>query len=210
MSKQATSPPPGDKPGPSNPPPTPPGWRHWLLPAGIIAALWPWIYLPAVHQPTPTSLSYSQFLADVAAHKVKTVTIAQTGGTSGGTLTNGTDYTVVIPPQAGQELLSDLQSGTVQITGSTSSPGVGSELLDWIIILAPFLLFFWFWRRLSKGAAGRLQGVLGVGRSRAKIFDQERPSTTFADVAGYDGAKSEISEVVDFLRALSDMPGPAP
>jgi cell division protease FtsH len=200
MSKQATSPPPGDKPGPNNPPPTPPGWRHWLLSAGIIAALWLWIYLPAVHQPTPTSLSYSQFLADVAAHKVKTVTIAQTGGTGGGTLTNGTDYTVVIPPQAGQELLSDLQSGTVQITGSTSSPGVGSELLDWIIILAPFLLFFWFWRRLSKGAAGPLQGVLGVGRSRAKIFDEEPPSTTFADVAGYDDAKSETSEVVDFLR----------
>jgi cell division protease FtsH len=167
---------------------------------GIIAAVWLWIYLPAVHQPTATSLSYSQFLADVAAHKVKTVTIAQTGGTSGGTLTNGTDYTVVIPPQAGQELLSDLQSGTVQITGSTSSPGVGSELLDWIIILAPFLLFFWFWRRLSKGAMGQLRGILGVGRSRAKIFDEERPSTTFADVAGYDGAKSEISEVVDFLR----------
>ncbi len=200
MSKQATSPPPGGKPGPSNPPPTPPGWRHWLLPAGIIAALWLWIYLPAVHQPSPTSLSYSQFLANVSAHEVKTVTIAQTGGRSGGTLTSGTAYTVVIPPQAGQELLSELQSGNVQIIGSTSSPGVGSELLDWIIILAPFLLFFWFWRRLSRGAAGQLQGVLGVGRSRAKIFDEERPSTTFADVAGYDGAKSEISEVVDFLR----------
>jgi cell division protease FtsH len=39
-----------------------------------------------------------------------------------------------------------------------------------------------------------------VGRSRAKIFDEERPSTTFADVAGYEGAKSEISEVVDFLK----------
>ena len=39
-----------------------------------------------------------------------------------------------------------------------------------------------------------------MGRSRAKVFDEERPSTTFADVAGYEGAKSEIAEVVDFLR----------
>ena len=54
--------------------------------------------------------------------------------------------------------------------------------------------------RLSRGAAGQMQGVLGVGRSRAKVFDEEKPSTTFADVAGYEGAKSEISEVVDFLR----------
>jgi cell division protease FtsH len=200
MSKQATPPPPGDKPGPANPPPPPPAWRHWLPLVGIVVALFLWIYLPAVHTAGQTSLTYSQFLSDVTKHAVKTVTIAQPGGTSSGTLTNGTNYTVVIPPQASQALLDDLQSNGVQITSSTTSPGFGTELLNWIIILAPFLLFFWFWRRLSRGAAGQMQGILGVGRSRAKVFDEERPNTTFADVAGYDGAKSEISEVVDFLR----------
>ena len=54
--------------------------------------------------------------------------------------------------------------------------------------------------RLPIGVLAQMQGILGVGRSRAKVFDEERPSTTFADVAGYDGAKSEISEVVEFLR----------
>ena len=200
MSKQATPPPPGDKPGPANPPPPPPAWRHWLPLVGIVVALFLWIYLPAVHTAGQTSLTYSQFLSDVTKHTVKTVTIAQSGGTSSGTLTNGTNYTVVIPPQASQALLDELQSNGVQITSSTTSPGFGTELLNWIIILAPFLLFFWFWRRLSRGAAGQMQGILGVGRSRAKVFDEERPNTTFADVAGYDGAKSEISEVVDFLR----------
>jgi cell division protease FtsH len=200
MSKQATPPPPGDKPGPGNAPPPPPAWRHWLLPIGILVALFLWIYAPAVHQTPSTTLTYSQFLNDVSAHKVKTVTIAQSGGTSSGTLTNNTDYTVVIPPQASQALLNDLQAGNVQITAATNSPSFGSELLDWILIIAPFALFFWFWMRLSRGASGQLQGVLGVGRSRAKVFDEERPSTTFADVAGYEGAKKEISEVVDFLR----------
>lgn len=52
----------------------------------------------------------------------------------------------------------------------------------------------WLWIRLSRGAGGQLQGVLGVGRSRAKVFDAERPGTTFADVAGYEGAKAEIAE----------------
>jgi cell division protease FtsH len=200
MSKQATPPPPGDKPGPGNAPPPPPAWRHWLLPIGILVALFLWIYAPAVHQTPSTTLTYSQFLNDVSAHKVKTVTIAQSGGTSSGTLTSGEDYTVVIPPQASQALLNDLQAGNVQITAATNSPSFGSELLDWILIIAPFALFFWFWMRLSRGASGQLQGVLGVGRSRAKVFDEERPSTTFADVAGYEGAKKEISEVVDFLR----------
>jgi cell division protease FtsH len=200
MSKQASPPPPGDKPAPGNPPPPPPRWRHWLLPIGIIVAIFLWSYLPTIHQGGPTTLSYSQFLSDVSKDMVKTVTIAQSGGTSSGTLTNGTDYTVVIPPQAGQTLLNDLQSHGVQITAATSSPGFGSEVLSWILILAPFLIFGWLWLRLSRGAAGQLQGVLGAGRSRAKVFDEERPSTTFADVAGYEGVKSEVSEVVDFLR----------
>jgi cell division protease FtsH len=200
MSKQATPPPPGDKPAPGSAPPPPPAWRHWLLPAGILVALFLWIFLPAVHTAGQTTLSYSQFLSDVTKHAVKTVTIAQAGGTSSGALTNGTNYTVVIPPQASQSLLDQLQSNGVQITSSTSSPGFGTELLNWVIILAPILILVWFWRRLSRGAAGQMQGILGVGRSRAKVFDEEQPSTTFADVAGYDGAKSEISEVVDFLR----------
>jgi cell division protease FtsH len=200
MSKQASPPPPGDKPTPPTPPPPPPAWRHWLIPAGILVALFLWVLLPAVHSSSPTSLNYTQFLNDVTAHKVKTITIAQPGGTSTGTLTNNTDYTVVVPSQAGQSFLDELATDKVEITSSTTSPGFGSELLDWIIIIAPFALFFWFWRRLSRGATGQLQGVLGVGRSKAKVFDEERPSTTFADVAGYDGAKAEISEVVDFLR----------
>jgi cell division protease FtsH len=200
MSKQASPPPFGDKPTPPTPPPAPPAWRHWLIPIGILVALFLWILLPAVHSSSPTSLNYTQFINDVTAHKVKTITIAQPGGTSTGTLTNNTDYTVVVPSQAGQSFLDELATNKVEITSSTSSPGFGSELLEWVIIIAPFALFFWFWRRLSRGAAGQLQGVLGAGRSKAKVFDEERPSTTFADVAGYDGAKTEISEVVDFLR----------
>jgi len=201
MSKQASPPPPGDKPGPgAPPPPQPPRWRHWLLPVGLIVAFFLWLWLPALHSAGQTSLSYSQFLSDVGKHAVKTVTIAQPGGTSTGTLTNGTDYTVVIPPQASEALLDKLQANNVQITSSTSSPGFGSELLSWIITLLPFIVLVWLWMRLSRGAAGQMQGVLGVGRSKAKVFDEERPSTTFNDVAGYEGAKSEISEVVDFLR----------
>ena len=73
-------------------------------------------------------------------------------------------------------------------------------MLSWVILLLPFLILGWLWFRMSKGAGGVLQGVMGVGKSRAKVFDAERPETTFADVAGYDGAKAEIAEVVDFLR----------
>ena len=42
---------------------------------------------------------------------------------------------------------------------------------------------------------------MSIGRSRAKLYTTERPRTTFADVAGYQGVKVEISEVVDFLKS---------
>jgi cell division protease FtsH len=205
MSKQPTAPPPGDRPTPTAPPP-PPAWRHWLWPIAIGLVLVAWLFLPAIHTRGQVTLTYSQFLADVNAHKVKTVTIGSSSTTNApanGTLTSGTDYTTVIPVQlAGPTLTSKLQSAGVEITAAQPSSGFGSVLLSWLILLAIFLVPLYFWRRLSRGAAGGggLGGVLGVGRSPAKVFDAERPTTKFSDVAGYEGAKAEISEVVDFLR----------
>jgi cell division protease FtsH len=155
--------------------------------------------LPTMHV-NSVGLTYSQFLSDVSTHKVKTVTLMP-GGQATGTLTDGKSYTTVIPPQAGQQLLDNLQAAKVQIAAESSGPSFGSEVLSWLLILLPLLFFGYIWFRLSRGAGGQLQGVLGVGRSRAKVFDAERPKTRFADVAGYEGAKSEIVEVVDFLKS---------
>jgi cell division protease FtsH len=200
MTKQASPPPPGDKPSPSAPPP-PPSWRHWLWPAAIVAALVLWIVLPAAHATPQVSLNYSQFQAKVAAHQVKSIDLAQSGQTSTGVLTNGKHFTTVVPAQAGSSLLTTLQNNKVQVTATQTGASFGSEVLSWAIIILPLLLFGWLWFRLSRNAAGGgLQGVMGVGRSRAKVFDAERPATRFSDVAGYEGAKREISEVVDFLK----------
>jgi cell division protease FtsH len=155
--------------------------------------------LPATKNKNPVTLNYSQFLHDVTGHKIKNVTIT-TSGSATGTLKDGKSYSTAIPPQAGQSLLDQLQKSGVQVTAETSGTSFGSDVLSWLILLLPFIILGYLWWRLSKGAAGRMQGVLGVGRSKAKVFDEERPSTTFADVAGYDGAKLEIREVVDFLQ----------
>ena len=199
MSKQAKPPPPGDKAAPSAPPP-PPTWRNWLWPIMLIVIFALFFLLPT--RSPSTSLTYSQFLHDVSAHQVKTVQLASTpGGTSSGTLTNGKRFTVVVPPQAGQELLTELQDNNVTVSSAPSGNGFGTQVLIYLITFGlPILIFVWLFRRISRGAGGGLQGALGVGRSRAKVFDEERPSTTFADVAGYEGAKSEIAEVVDFLK----------
>ena len=198
MTKQATPPPTPDKGTPTAPPPPPP-WRHylWLVALAIFVLLY--FLLPATRAAKPVTLNYSQFLHEVSAKKVKTVTL-QSDGSASGTLANGSQYTTVVPGLAGQGLLDQLQRDDVQITAAATGTSFGSEVLSWLILLLPFLVLGYLWWRLSKGAASQLQGAMGVGRSKAKVFDEERPKTTFADVAGYEGAKVEIREVVDFLR----------
>ena len=201
MSRQVSPPPPGDRPEPAAPP-RPPGWRHWLWPLAAVLSVLFWLLAPTVlGDRAPTHrISYTAFLDDVATKQVKTLTLAADGQASG-TLKNGHDYTTVIPVQlAGPALLEQLQQANVEITASAPArTSLTSQLLTWVLILSPFLFVFWMLRRMSRGSGGPL-GALAVGKSNAKVFDAERPATRFGDVAGYDGVKAEIAEVVDFLR----------
>ena len=199
MTKKANPAPPGDKPVPMAPPP-PPAWRHWLWAVALAVFIGLFFVLPATRMTPTVTLSYSQFLNDVTAKQVKTVTIGSNGSASG-TLRSGEQYTTQVPYEPSDPTLyPTLRQDKVQVVVSAPGPSLGAEILDWALLIAPFILVYWLWRRLSRGAAGPLQGVLGAGRSRAKVFDADRPSTTFADVAGYEGPKSEIAEVVEFLK----------
>jgi cell division protease FtsH len=206
MSKTPATPPPGDKPVRTAPPP-PPKWRHWLWIGWLVVIL---LYLVGsfVHT-TPTSqLSYSQFISDVSAHKVKTVEIPSPSSpganvTVTGTFTNGKQFQAVSPAiTPGSPAYNTLQASHVAQTYQTGgSSAVGNVLYLLLIVVLPLVVIIWLFRRMARTAGSSLQGVMGVGRSRAKVFDAERPQTRFTDVAGYDGVKSEISEVVDFLRS---------
>jgi cell division protease FtsH len=198
MSKQAIPPPPGDRPPPGAPPP-PPRWQRWVWPIAVVLPLLLAVWLPMLDRGAATEqLNYSRFLTAVDGRQVKTITI-ETDGQAHGTMADGHRFTTVIPTQAGPAVLDRLSAAQVEITAARSTPSYGAQMLSWILIIAAFLLIFWFWRRLVSGGSGQ-RGVFGAGKARAKVFDTERPKTTFADVAGYQGAKAEIVEVVDFLR----------
>ncbi|OLZ63130.1 cell division protein FtsH [Streptomyces sp. IMTB 2501] len=151
--------------------------------------------------PHTTSLSYSDFVGRVGASQVQTVDINDKGMVSG-TLKDGTKFTTQIPTAlgTGAQLQQQLTSHHVKITASQSSGG-GSAWLSVVFSFLPFLLligiFVWMGRRAAGSVTG---GLSAIGRSRAKIIEAERPTTRFGDIAGYDGVKQEISEVVDFLR----------
>ena len=112
MSKQAKPPPPGDKPVPTAPPP-PPRWRNWLWPIAIFAVFALWLILPTAHS-TSTSLSYSQFLTDVSRAQGQDDRDRQHAGRHEHRHADqtGSNYTVVIPPQAGPDAADQLQPRT--------------------------------------------------------------------------------------------------
>jgi cell division protease FtsH len=141
-------------------------------------------------------LSYTQLKTDLTANQVRSVAIGP-DGTISGTLTNGTTFTSSYPvgiqdPQFAQQL----DSPNVQVSTQPAQSSIGSVLLSLLPLAVLIGLFFW----MSRAARRQIAGIGGIGRSKGKVFDTERPTTTFADVAGYEGAKREVTEVVDFLR----------
>ena len=185
-----------DKRPPAPTPPATPRWPLWLLlGAAVLGALF--LFHPGIKGSTTRDFSYSAFVSEVTANKVSTATISSTGLVTG-KLDNGVAYTSQIPSALNDNALSPLLlTHRVQVTGTNSS---SSSVASLLFSLWPLLLlvgvFVWFARRGRK----QLGGIMSMGRSKAKLYDEERPSTRFADIAGYEGSKAEVMEVVDYLK----------
>ena len=190
--------------------PGPPGqantapWQRWLLP-GIIAAFFVTLLVLPRGAAPGAPLSYTQFVADVGAGTVRAVTIGPAGQVIG-TLAGGQPFTTTIPVAlGGNGLASNLAAHHVQVTATAA--GMPSSLLSVLTGLLPLLLIgglIYFVLRSARRQAGGLGGGLGhltsLTKAKARVIDGERPTTRFSDVAGYSAVKTEISEVVDYLR----------
>jgi cell division protease FtsH len=185
--KNGTSPTGKDKP-------SMPKWAVWALIAVAAALVIGPRFVPTT---TATKFTYTEFLEAVSNGQVTSVKINNLSNTISGELTSGDTFTTT-----GAVTLSDadeqlLKSRNVDYDYSTPQ---GNFFTSLIPILLPFLLIMGFFIWMQRRAMGQAGSIMSIGRSRAKNFNADKPVTTFADVAGYEGVKQEIKEVVDFLR----------
>jgi cell division protease FtsH len=154
------------------------------------------LFAPAFKTTPTKNLNYTQFLSRVKAHGVKTASINPTGAVTG-TLKGGEAYTSQIPTALQDTALApQLKADDVTVTGVGASSSLVDDLLSFLPLLFFVGVFIWFGRSQRRQIQG---GIMGIGGSKAKLYDEDRPVTRFSDVAGYDGAKREVAEVVDFL-----------
>ncbi|MFO7641205.1 MAG: ATP-dependent zinc metalloprotease FtsH [Candidatus Competibacteraceae bacterium] len=148
---------------------------------------------------TPSAqMSYSQFLQEAKQGRIAQVTIdgrAIQGRTSG-----GERFTTYSPETDNSAMIGELLTHGVDIEGQP--PEKQGLLMQIFISWFPMLLLIGIWvfflRQMQGGGAGR--GAMSFGKSRARMMGEDQIKITFADVAGVDEAKSEVAELVEFLR----------
>jgi cell division protease FtsH len=147
-------------------------------------------------QTAPRAMPYSDFIDQVRQGKVKEVTI--NGREIHGVGQSGQHFATYSPGDDG--LVGDLLNNNVEINaGPPEKPSVLMQILiNWFPLFILIGLWIFFMRQMQGGAGGR--GAMSFGKSRARMLSEDQVKVTFADVAGADEAKDEVSEMVDFLR----------
>ena len=182
-------------------------WPRWapLLLVGAVVALFLAVNLGGSSTPT-TKLTFSQFTTAVEKGQVKSVSLDPASGsmhgdfTSSGTAANdgaeaftSSGPNDAFPPAVVKQMEAQDVDYTYVREGS-------NPFLQALIYLLPVLLIIGFFLWMNRRAQGQMGAVMNIGRSRAKVYNADKPKTTFGDVAGYEPVKQEISEVVDFLK----------
>ncbi len=180
--------------------------NRWLL-AIVVIMLVVYIYYnffgtqATNNTPRQDPISYTDFYSQINAHNIKSAAfIGQTSiqGQFNTPVSGYTQYQLAQLPNGDPNLPQLLVNNGALVTYQPPPDNsfwitVLINVLPWVFLIA---LFFFISRRASQGQ----QGIFSFGKSRAKVILEDRPSTTFADVAGVDESKYELQEVVEFLK----------
>jgi cell division protease FtsH len=149
----------------------------------------------SARQQQNTSMEYSQFIEEVKQGNIAKVTIE--GRVLKGVKSNGAKFTTYSPSDPW--LVSDLlKAGVIIEAKPEEEPSLLMNIfVSWFPMLLLIGVWIFFMRQMQGGGRG---GAFSFGKSRARMLDESTNPVTFADVAGCEEAKEEVSELVDFLR----------
>ena len=146
-------------------------------------------------QATQAPLEYSQFLEEVRQGQIAKVSIE--GHVLKGVRADGKRFTTYAPSDPW--MVSDLLKNGVVVEAKPEEEAsfLMSLFISWFPMLLLIGVWVFFMRQMQGGGKG---GAFSFGKSKARMLDETTNTVTFADVAGCDEAKEEVSELVEFLR----------
>lgn len=172
----------------------------WVMLGALLAVFFATTMMPGENR---QEISYPDFLARVRAGEIVEGEYNNNNGGIKAADAAGVLYTSNGPlplPDSDIALINESVTdgeGSPSFSYDTPQTNFLLSLLPLLLPISLLILFFWW---MQRRATGQMGSIMSIGRSRAKTYTTERPSTTFDDVAGYDGVKGEITEIVDFLK----------
>ena len=149
--------------------------------------------------PQVNTLDYSGFINEVQQERVASVVID--GLKIEGKRVDGSAFETVRPSVQDPHLIDDLLNNKVKVEGrEPEQPGLLQHLFFAVLPVLLIIGVVMFFMRQMQGGMGGKGGPMSFGKSKARLLSEDQIKTTFADVAGVDEAKEDVSELVEYLR----------